>query len=429
MESFISFLTGALFPLEYAIAIAIFLIPLKKRDAFPIRALLSLAVCAFAAGFGSLLSTLGLPRQVSFVLIFLSGFFAFGICCPLSLWDCVYGATCAYAAQHLAYVIYSFFSVAVLSRQDGGYVLEIGVFALVITLCYFFFARNMEIDGVYRVPPLMALTALLVIFAFAFILSMLAEGAFSIGSAGNGSLFLICRVYDALCCVFVLALQMSVHKRMHVQQEFNTSRLIWEKQKEIYEISKENIDVINKKCHDLKHQVAALRTVKSDAQRNKFIDELESSVMIYDSVMKTGNETLDTLLSEKSLLCEQESIAWTCVADGRLLDFMDPIDLFTLFGNALDNAIESVRKLSNPEKRVIALTLYSKPNMAVIQLENYYEGEIVFSDSVPVTTKDDAPNHGYGVRSIREIAGKYGGSVSIDTQDGIFLLCIVLPLQ
>ena len=108
---------------------------------------------------------------------------------------------------------------------------------------------------------------------------------------------------------------------------------------------------------------------------------------------------------------------------------MDPIDLFTLFGNALDNAIESVRKLSNPEKRVIALTLYSKPNMAVIQLENYYEGEIVFSDSVPVTTKDDAPNHGYGVRSIREIAGKYGGSVSIDTQDGIFLLCIVLPLQ
>ena len=151
--------------------------------------------------------------------------------------------------------------------------------------------------------------------------------------------------------------------------------------------------------------------------------------MIYDSSVKTGNEILDVLLTEKSLICEQEGITWTCVADGRQLSFLDPIDLYTLFGHALDNAIENVRKLPQVEQRVISLTVFEKPGLSIIQLENYYKGQLQFRDGLPVTSKADREEHGFGMRSIRNLAEKYGGTISIDTENSIFLLSITLPHQ
>ena len=112
--------------------------------------------------------------------------------------------------------------------------------------------------------------------------------------------------------------------------------------------SAENVDLINRKCHDLKHQIAALRRISDRREREESIQALEQSVMIYDSVVKTGNDILDTVLTEKSLLCESRGITLTCVADGDCLDFMDGVDIYTIFGNALDNAIESVTPLDDP---------------------------------------------------------------------------------
>ena len=128
-----------------------------------------------------------------------------------------------------------------------------------------------------------------------------------------------------------------------------------------------------------------------------------------------------------SLELTHEGYKTTCVADGRQLSFLDPIDLYTLFGNALDNAIENVRKLPQVERRVISLTVFEKPGLSVIQLENYYDGELRFQDGLPVTSKADREDHGFGMRSIRSLAEKYGGSISIDGENSIFLLSITLP--
>ena len=106
------------------------------------------------------------------------------------------------------------------------------------------------------------------------------------------------------------------------------------------------------KCHDMRHQIREIGRSKS--LNSEVIDEMEKSITLYDTMVKTGTEALDVILSEKSLLCYRKGIVLTCVADGGRLDFMSATDLYSLFGNALDNAIAAVKGLPE-EMRVISV--------------------------------------------------------------------------
>ena len=54
------------------------------------------------------------------------------------------------------------------------------------------------------------------------------------------------------------------------------------------------MDIINIKCHDLKHQIGMLENMDS-SERKEAIKELQRAVIIYDSIIKTGNDTLDLI--------------------------------------------------------------------------------------------------------------------------------------
>mgnify|MGYP004556511707 CR=1 FL=1 len=155
--------------------------------------------------------------------------------------------------------------------------------------------------------------------------------------------------------------------------------------------------------------------------------ELEKGINIYDRAVKTGNETLDTLLTERSLLCERLSITFSCIIDGASLDFLSPGDIYSLFGNAVDNAIDAVNRLDSSDERIISLTVRRRMGMLSILIDNCYAGTITFSDGLPKTSKPDAAEHGFGMRSIRMIVQKYGGEMTV-TADELFHLSILLPI-
>ena len=148
-------------------------------------------------------------------------------------------------------------------------------------------------------------------------------------------------------------------------------------------------------------------------------EDLKKSISIYDTRANTGNKILDVLLTEKSLYCEQNGITFSCMADGAKLDFMTEGDLYCLFGNIIDNAIDE------RERRVVNFVVKSKNDMLVVQTENYFAGELVFKDGLPQTTKGDKNYHGFGMRSIRMIVNKYGGALSAKAENGVFYLNII----
>ena len=285
-------------------------------------------------------------------------------------------------------------------------------------------ARWVPDDGEYDIGPRQFTSAVLLLILFEFLGSLLYSGNRFQPQAVNWSVILLSQFY----CLTVLYLQNALFRKSAMKQRLLALDLLWHQQKEQYSITKENIALINHKCHDLKHQIAAMRVMAGPEERERYIKELEQAVRIYDAAVQTGNDVLDTVLTEKSLKCEAASIQVHCVADGSSLSFMDPVDLYTVFGNALDNAIEGVRGIREVGRRVIDVLVHSRQRFLVINIINPLEKKLTFRDGLPVTTKGDRGHHGFGLDSIRHIVKKYSGVMTVRTEEGCFNLVIMIPL-
>jgi len=213
-----------------------------------------------------------------------------------------------------------------------------------------------------------------------------------------------------------------------VRMELEAVQMVLENQYQQYKLSRESIDLINYKYHDLKHQIQFLRNETDAEKRNEYLNQMEEEIRQYELQNKTGNHVLDTVLTSKSLYCDKHGISLTTVADGTLLNFMETMDICSVFGNALDNAIESALKLKDKEKRLIHVSVSRQKNFLMIRFENYFEGMLEKDVDNIKTTKADERYHGYGIKSIRYTINKYDGAVDIQAKDNWFELKILIPL-
>lgn len=218
-------------------------------------------------------------------------------------------------------------------------------------------------------------------------------------------------------------------KQLQAQKELTAVQTLLESHYAQYRISRDTIDMVNRKYHDLKHQIAALRAEPDAQVREQWLQAMEADIQAYEVQNKTGNRVLDTVLTGKSLYCQNHGIELLVVADGKLLSFMDVADICTVFGNALDNAIECELKIPDKSKRIIRLVLNAQKQFLLLKVENYCPFLPNFRDGLPTTTKGDARNHGFGLKSIRYTAQKYGGSITTGIEDDWFVLKMLIPLK
>lgn len=211
--------------------------------------------------------------------------------------------------------------------------------------------------------------------------------------------------------------------------EVETVSMMLRNQQERYLQSKHDIDVVNRKYHDLKHYIHAIRAEVDPEARAGYVDQLEDSIRGYEtSALETGSPVLDTILASKVRQAERFSVNLTCVADGMAVAFMDPMDLVTIVGNAIDNAIEATATLSRPEQRLVRLAIYRQGEFAMLRFENYFEGSLELVDGLPRTTKARTLHHGYGLKNMRETAERYGGSLTARAEDDWFVVRTLIPV-
>lgn len=229
-------------------------------------------------------------------------------------------------------------------------------------------------------------------------------------------------------CIIIILNQYSTYVGIYQKQENDFLKQLEKEKAQQYEFSRENIDIINQKCHDLKYQISALRSAVG-AEREKIFDETKRAIQFYDSVIRTDNRVLDTILTEKSLICSKYNIRLSCNVKTSQLDRFDIIDLYTMLGNALDNAIECVKKYDNTEKRVISFSIRENGEMIHIFVDNYFEGELKIRDGFPITEKRNQHYHGFGIKSINMIAKKYEGDSMVSVNNNTFSLHIMIPQE
>ncbi|MDO4491480.1 MAG: ATP-binding protein [Lachnospiraceae bacterium] len=427
MNEFVYWLPIGDFSLELLISVFLFMIPLNKREHYH-RTLFSHVLCIIVVYL--LLKALPLPPVCFFlgfgitILLSISMFWHGADCC---FWDAVFGFTCGYAIQHMSYACSEIIRVVLKLNKNLSDIIEFILFLLLAILGYKTVVLRISKNGKYLTSSRDSVAALVLLLGFAFLLNVITEQSYQSDNLYARSMFIVCKLFAVLCCGFILWIHTSIYKKIYVENELNTERQIWQMQKSQYELSKVNIDVINQKCHDLKHQLQALRSISDDASRETVLKELEESVLIYDAAVKTGNKALDTILTERSLQCERLGIKWTCMADASRMSFINTIDLYTIMGNVLDNAIESVSTVSQKERRVITVNAHCKEDLAIIRVSNYYEHEIIMKNGIPQTTKEDVNYHGFGTKGIIKTVEKYNGSVSFHTDQNIFTICIIIP--
>lgn len=405
------------------ISCLVFLLPLRRKTHFKVRLILSGAVCVLIlSGVYYLIENLtdwSYWGQVPLLFItYFSAVLIFYNCVKgkgFGLWYCgVWGTMTFLLVLETSYVLCS-----PLLGDLGNWLLKI-LFSVAVNVAIgLTLARWMPEKGQYQIGPRQMVSA--------WVFCIMSENLFIYAKVDPGAALF--NIVLQFYCITLLYLQSALFKKSSMRKELETIQLLWHQQKGQYQLSKETIELINHKCHDLKHQVQAIRAVKDEKERETYLEKIEKSVQIYSAIVRTGNEILDTILTEKSLICENSGIHINCVADGSLLAFMNPVDLYTLFGNALDNAIEAVRKLESKEKRVIDIMLYERQSFLMLQIVNPMCGEVKFEDGFPLTTKAKNGYHGYGMKSMLHTIQKYEGHLTTEVKNGCFYFNVMLPLE
>ncbi len=228
-------------------------------------------------------------------------------------------------------------------------------------------------------------------------------------------------ISSIIFALIILMLEFNVLIKDEYRFELNMIKQITAREREQYVFEKALVDTISIKYHDLKHQ---LNLLDGRISREE-IQNIKRSMDIYRAVCKTGNTTLDVVLTAKSLICVNKNIEMTAMIDGTKLAFMQESDIYSMFGNLLDNAIEAVDKVQEEEKRIITLSLKTEKGMLFLHMENYYAEEPVIVDGLPRTTKGEDGYHGFGLKSIRNTVQKYGGDFRWETHNDTFVIDIM----
>lgn len=380
----------------------------------------------------------GVPLYLYFPCIFFIFFLIllfFRVCCDMNWKNTGYFALRAFIlGEFAASLQWQFFYYL-----TTNWLPSLGRFFSLIFLCaihIFVFAIMFVLERRYRsenakiqIEP-NELTAMAIICLITYGLSNMSyvyEGA-PFSSSFPTEMFTIRTLVDFAGLGFSLAYNIQLFEYKTKTQVLHLENML-QLQYKNYQLSKQSIELVNQKYHDLKHQIEIIRLENAGSNKLSYLDQIEQDIKFYEAQNKTGNNTLDTILTAKSLQCHELGITLTCVADGQALSFMDPIAISALFGNALDNAIESVRKTPDPEKRLINLSIAPKKHFLRIRIKNYFEGQLHFENGLPATSKKDKQYHGFGLKSMQATVKKYHGSMTIETQNNWFELCILFPLH
>ena len=261
-------------------------LPLKRRENYRLRFLLDFVA---TVPFAQVITWANSGRtSAPMLLVIYGGFFLWvsistKLCTPL---DAAASAYCSVWIVLTSESIYELWRLLIWGAAKAGLqqpalatipmmLGQIGFTLAVCILVRYTAARLMPDEGLYRIGPRQLLSAGLLggMFVFQFFALMS-----TLQNTGVGLVLVAPAFLTQLYCLTLLYLQTELFKKSAMQKEMDTLNLLYERQRQQYQIARQNVQIINRKCHELKVQIADLRRLNPDAAQEKDLNEAERAV-------------------------------------------------------------------------------------------------------------------------------------------------------
>ena len=340
-----------------------------------------------------------------------------GLCFRLPFRGLFSACVSGYAVQHIAFQTFmllrhfSWAKAIVETGITGTLMIQIPVDVIIYAVCLVTLGRFVARHKCYqRVDGR--------IVSLAFLIIMIGIGLRRVTQYFNEWESITIPLYAIVSCILALTIQYILFLDMEKQRENEAIQLMWQEERKQYQISKENQELLHIKYHDWKHQLLGFQGKIPQEE----IRKMEEAMKTYEGMYDTGNEALDVVLTQFHWRCLKRGISMNFAGNGKMLPEMEVTDIYSLFGNAIENAMEAVEREQDPEKRVIDIFLDRKGDLTVVEVSNYYNGNIRMTEGLPVSSKKEEGFHGFGVKSMKQITEKYGGGMSVSVEKDEFHL-------
>ncbi len=257
-----------------------------------------------------------------------------------------------------------------------------------------------------------------------FVISVLIAGTLwkiSVNSSENKQEFLFIYLLIAVLNVLLYIIMNKMQRDNEIREEYDLLKANISSQEKLAIETKERYSEVKKLKHDMKHYLTAAAGLISDGRPDSAKDYIEKilneKVDLYNAAVNTGNAVIDAVINNKIALCNSKGINLKCAIDTHF-DNTNDIDISILLSNLLDNAVEGC-DLSKPYMELI---IGHKKSMTYIAVKNSISKSVLSNNPGLKTDKPDKKEHGYGIRSIKDIAKKHDGSVDFTEKDGRFIV-------
>ena len=417
----------SIFIIELLLAEMIFICYYPKRKYFLFRMIggfILLPLLGFAFINDGILMTNQFYQFFKYVGLFIVSILYMTFCFKTKAIPLISACVSGYTLQHLSYQITRMITLSDLFLNSGveqfrDLIFEAMIFPITYVLAFFIFGRNVKKYEFYKNYDY----RLLIISAFSLFICLVIN-RFTRISANLGNPYVVIgnSLYAISSCLLVLFMNYSLH---YLDMEKNKNETLETPPPPSLSLFLSLFSFFSPFFFPLFPLLSLIKN--NDVSNIDFINQYQKVLNDYDSEIESGNETLDIVLNEKLAKCLENSITLTYLGDGKLIDFINQYDLYSLMGNILDNAIEASIKIQDASKRVISMTIEKQGKIISIDCMNYYESKIITKNNEIITSKNEELGfHGYGLQSIKMIAKKYNGEVSIGLENNIFDLNILL---
>lgn len=417
---------------ELLLATSVYVFKLRRRNHFWLWLVLCLSCFIGFAYSWSLIPYINSVTSIIFsILFFFIAFFgligSLMACFKVNIQAAMFLGTAGYAMQHFTYkliqIVIGSIEKGIPSFVDNNYGIY-GIYAsfVIISLPIFYnmFGKKIHNNETLIIKDSRLLIISIILIICTVILNLIYE---SFVKVSNLTLFIVGCLFDMVCCFLTLFIEFEMLKSKEISEAYIQMKTIWESEKKQLEISKENMDYMKILAHDLKHELNESTLLISKDK----VDELNHRIAAFGNSIKTGNDILDLVIAERTLIVQKENINLSIIADGSVLSNMKQSDCYSLFMNIMDNAIDAVKELPK-DQREISLAVRESMGMILIHEVNPFKGTLNFKDGLPQTTKRDSMYHGFGTKSIKGIVDSYSGDCEISIKDNnIYVLNILLP--